>query len=152
VFPNGTVPREPEQRRVAVAAGGAVNPERVDFDVIIVGGGPAGLSAAVYGASEGFRTWCRQGRHRRPGHVELAHQELPRFPRGISGRQLAQSAYNQAWVFGAEFVFMQSVTGLARDGDRLVVTLSDSGPVRCFAVVLAMGARYRRSTYRRWKH
>jgi thioredoxin reductase (NADPH) len=66
------------------------------------------------------------------------------FPRGISGRQLAQSAYNQAWVFGAEFAFMQSVTALAREGDQFVATLAESGSVRSSAVILAMGASYRR--------
>src|SRR5262245_23708895 len=56
MFPNGTVLENPSNAEVAVAAGGAVNPERADFDVIIVGAGPAGLSAAVYGAADGFRT------------------------------------------------------------------------------------------------
>jgi thioredoxin reductase (NADPH) len=145
VFPNGVVLENPSNAEVAVAAGGAVNPERSDFDVIIVGAGPAGLSAAVYGASEGFRTLVvdKGGIGGQATSSSLIRNYLG-FPRGISGRQLAQSAYNQAWVFGAEFVFMQPVTGLARDGDQLVVTLSDSGPVRCSAVILATGARYRR--------
>ena len=145
VFPNGMVLENPSNAEVAMAAGGAVNPERADFDVIIVGGGPAGLSAAVYGASEGFRTLVvdKGGIGGQATSSSLIRNYLG-FPRGISGRQLAQSAYNQAWVFGAEFVFMQSVTGLARDGDQFVVTLSESGPVRCYAVILAMGARYRR--------
>jgi thioredoxin reductase (NADPH) len=145
VFPNGMVLENPSNAEVAIAAGGAVNPERTDFDVVIVGAGPAGLSAAVYGASEGFRTLVvdKGGIGGQATSSSLIRNYLG-FPRGISGRQLAQSAYNQAWVFGAEFVFMQPVTGLARDGDRLVVTLPESGQVRCSAVLLSMGARYRR--------
>ncbi len=145
VFPNGSVLENPSNAEVARAAGGAVNPERTDFDVVIVGAGPAGLSAAVYGASEGFSTLVvdKGGIGGQATSSSLIRNYLG-FPRGISGRQLAQSAYNQAWVFGAEFVFMQSVTGLVSDGDQLVVTLADSGPVRSSAVILTMGARYRR--------
>jgi thioredoxin reductase (NADPH) len=145
VLPNGMVLENPSNAEVAMATGGAVNPERVDFDVVIVGAGPAGLSAAVYGASEGFRTLVvdKGGIGGQATSSPLIRNYLG-FPRGISGRQLARSAYNQAWVFGAEFVFMQSVTGLVRESDQFVVTLSDGGPVRCSAVILAMGARYRR--------
>jgi thioredoxin reductase (NADPH) len=66
------------------------------------------------------------------------------FPRGVSGRRLAQQAYEQAWVFGANFAFMQTATGLRRERDELFVTLSDCGGVRARAVLLATGARYRR--------
>jgi len=66
------------------------------------------------------------------------------FPRGVSGRHLAQRAYDQAWVFGASFAFMQTVTDLGRDGDGLFVTLSDFGRVGARAVLLATGATYRR--------
>ncbi len=114
-----------------MAAGSPSTPSRWTSTSIIIGAGPAGLSAAVYGASEGFRTLVvdKGGIGGQATSSSLIRNYLG-FPRGISGRQLAQSAYNQAWVFGAEFAFMQSVTGLARDGDQLVVTLSDSGPVR----------------------
>ena len=110
VFPNGMVLENPSNAELAMAAGGAVNPERADFDAIIVGAGPAGLSAAVYGASEGFRTLVvdQGGIGGQATSSSLIRNYLG-FPRGISGRQLAQSAYNQAWVFGAEFVFMQPV-------------------------------------------
>ena len=117
----------------------------MEFDVVIVGAGPAGLSAAVYGASEGFSTLVvdKGGIGGQATSSSLIRNYLG-FPRGISGRRLAQSAYNQAWVFGADFAFMQTVTGLAREDDQLLVTLSDSGRVRTTAVLLAMGASYRR--------
>ena len=66
------------------------------------------------------------------------------FPRGVSGRRLAQQAYEQAWVFGANFAFMDGVTGLSRIRDRLLVTLSDDRRASARAVILAMGAAYRR--------
>ncbi len=145
VFPNGMVLENPSNAELAVAAGGPVNPVRGEFDVVIVGAGPAGLSAAVYGASEGFSTLVvdKGGIGGQATSSSLIRNYLG-FPRGISGRQLAQSAYNQAWVFGAEFAFMQSVAALARDGEQFVVTLSDSVSVRSSAVILATGASYRR--------
>lgn len=66
------------------------------------------------------------------------------FPSGVSGRQLARRAYDQAWVFGARFAFMTTVTGLAREDGDLVVTVSDGNQVRASAVLLAMGVQYRR--------
>jgi thioredoxin reductase (NADPH) len=122
-----------------------VNPERMDFDLVIVGGGPAGLSAAVYGASEGFSTLVVDeggigGQATSSAHI----RNYLGFPRGVSGRRLAQQAYEQAWVFGAKFSFMQRVTELGRERDELFVTLSDSGRVRARAVLLATGASWRR--------
>lgn len=66
------------------------------------------------------------------------------FPRGVSGARLAQQAHEQAWTFGARFAFMQSVTALRREHDRLVVHLSETGQVKPLAVILAIGASYRR--------
>ena len=122
-----------------------MNPERTDFDLVIVGAGPAGLSAAVYGASEGFGTLVvdKGGVGGQATSSSLIRNYLG-FPRGVSGRRLAQQAYEQAWVFGAQFVFMQRVTHLRREHDGLSVTLSDFGRVRARAVLLATGASYRR--------
>ena len=145
VFPDGTVLTDPSNAEIAKAAGSPVNPERMDFDLVIVGAGPAGLSAAVYGASEGFSTLVidEGGIGGQATSSSLIRNYLG-FPRGVSGRRLAQQAYEQAWVFGANFAFMQRVTDLRREHDGLVVTLSDSGDVRARAVLLATGASYRR--------
>jgi thioredoxin reductase (NADPH) len=145
MFPDGTILENPTNPEIAKATGSPVNPEHMEFDVVIVGAGPAGLSAAVYGASEGFSTLVvdKGGIGGQATSSSLIRNYLG-FPRGVSGRRLAQNAYNQAWVFGADFAFMQPVTGIAREDDQLVVTLADSGPVRTTAVLLAMGASYRR--------
>jgi thioredoxin reductase (NADPH) len=145
VFPNGEVLENPTNAEIALASGSPVSPERMEFDVVVVGAGPAGLSAAVYGASEGLSTLVvdRGGIGGQATSSSLIRNYLG-FPRGISGRRLARAAYDQAWVFGAEFAFMQTVTGVERDGDQLLVTLSDGVRVRTSAVLLAMGASYRR--------
>ncbi len=145
VLPNGEILENPTNAEIAVASGSPVSPERMDFDVLVVGAGPAGLSAAVYGASEGLSTLVvdKGGIGGQATSSSLIRNYLG-FPRGISGRRLARAAYDQAWVFGAEFAFMQTVTGVEREGDQIVVTLSDSGRVRTAAVLLAMGATYRR--------
>jgi thioredoxin reductase (NADPH) len=112
---------------------------------VIVGAGPAGLSAAVYGASEGFSTlvFDEGGLGGQATSSSLIRNYLG-FPRGVSGRRLAQQACEQAWVFGANFAFMQRVTDLRREHDGLFVALSDSGRVRARVVLLATGASYRR--------
>ena len=145
VFPDGTVLENPSNVEIALAAGSPVSPETMDFDLVIVGAGPAGLSAAVYGASEGLATLVvdKGGVGGQATSSSLIRNYLG-FPRGLSGRQLAQWAYTQAWVFGANFAFMQTATGLVREDDHLLVELSDGAPVRTRAVLLTMGASYRR--------
>jgi thioredoxin reductase (NADPH) len=145
VFPDGTALADPTDEEVARATGAGVSPEGDNFDLVIVGAGPAGLSAAVYGASEGLRTLVvdQGGVGGQATSSSLIRNYLG-FPRGIAGGRLAEQAYEQAWVFGAKFAFMQSVTGLARDDDGLAVDLAVFGRVRARAVILATGATYRR--------
>jgi thioredoxin reductase (NADPH) len=145
VLPDGTLLINPSNADLARAAGSPVNPEQMDFDLVIVGAGPTGLSAAVYGASEGFSTLVvdEGGLGGQATSSPLIRNYLG-FPGGVSGRRLALQAYEQAWVFGANFAFMQRATGLRREPDGVFVTLSDSGRVRTRAVLLATGVNYRR--------
>ena len=145
VFPNGTALANPSNLELATAIGATIDPERREFDVVIIGAGPAGLSAAVYGASEGFRTLVvdEGGIGGQATSSSLIRNYLG-FPRGVSGHRLAESAWEQAWVFGAEFAFMHEATSVRRDGDCLYVGLSHGGEVSARAVILATGATYRR--------
>jgi thioredoxin reductase (NADPH) len=145
ILPDGTTLTNPSDAELTRATGSSVEPEDTDVDLLIVGAGPAGLSAAVYGASEGFRTLVvdTAGIGGQARSSSMIRNYLG-FPRGISGALLARQAYEQAWVLGARFVFMQRVTALWGDGDRLAASLSESGEVRARAVLLATGADYRR--------
>jgi thioredoxin reductase (NADPH) len=145
IFPNGEIMRDPTNIQMVEAIGSDVNPAEVNFDLVIVGAGPAGLSAAVYGASEGFNTLVvdQGGIGGQATSSSLIRNYLG-FARGVSGRRLARQAWEQAWVFGANFSFMQRVTNLQRDDAGLAVTLSDVGCVRTRAVLLATGASYQR--------
>jgi thioredoxin reductase (NADPH) len=145
VFPNGEVLADPSNAELTIAAGGPIDPHGREFDLVIVGAGPAGLSAAVYGASEGLNTLViDSGGIGGQATLSSLIRNYLGFPRGISGRRLAEEAYEQAWVFGARFTFMQEVTGLRRDGGRISVALSDFPDVSARAVILASGVTYRR--------
>jgi thioredoxin reductase (NADPH) len=145
VLPDGDVLGNPTDLEMAEAVGASIEPGRADFDVVIVGAGPAGLAAAVYGASEGLDALVidEGGIGGQATSSSLIRNYLG-FPRGLSGSRLAERAYEQAWVFGAGFAFMHRATGLDRLGDRLLVTLADGRRVGARAVILATGAAYRR--------
>src|SRR3954454_4308940 len=145
VMPDGHILEDPSDTDIARASGTAVDAGGDQYDLVIVGCGPSGLSAAVYGASEGLRTLVvDSGGLGGQATASSSIRNYLGFPRGVSGGELARRAYEQAWVFGARFAFMQRVTDLRREGDGLVVALQTGGVVVGRAVVLAMGASYRR--------
>jgi thioredoxin reductase (NADPH) len=115
------------------------------FDLAVVGAGPAGLSAAVYGASDGLRTLVieHEAVGGQAGSSSLLRNYLG-FPRGISGADLAVRAYQQAWLFGAKYVLARGVTGLRAEGVDRILTLSDGTEITARAVIIATGAEYRR--------
>jgi thioredoxin reductase (NADPH) len=119
-------------------------PEGEVVDVVIVGAGPTGLSAAVYGASEGLHTVVieREAMGGQAGMSSRIRNYLG-FPTGISGNELASRAYHQAWLFGADFTLTQEVVGLRPEGATRVIMLSDGTELATRTVVLAMGADYR---------
>jgi thioredoxin reductase (NADPH) len=145
VLPDGRVLEDPSDAEIAEAAGAPAGLEQETFDLVIVGAGPAGLSAAVYGASDGLRTLVVDsgGIGGQAGSSSLIRNYLG-FSRGVSGSRLAEEAYQQASSFGASFLFMHRVTELVRSGNAYTVSLSDGRSVDAGAVILATGASYRR--------
>jgi thioredoxin reductase (NADPH) len=116
-----------------------------DFDLVIIGAGPAGLAAAVYGSSEGLRTVVveRETFGGQAGTSSLIRNYLG-FSRGVSGSELAWQAYQQAWLFGASFRLARHTIALHHGPDQLVVSLSDGTEVAGRAAIVATGASYRR--------
>jgi thioredoxin reductase (NADPH) len=116
-----------------------------DFDLVIIGAGPAGLAAAVYGSSEGLRTVVveRETFGGQAGTSSLIRNYLG-FSRGVSGSELAWQAYQQAWLFGASFRLARHTIALHHGPEQLVVSLSDGTEVAGRAAIIATGASYRR--------
>ncbi|HEY6779657.1 MAG TPA: FAD-dependent oxidoreductase [Thermoleophilaceae bacterium] len=144
---DGQVLVDPSNAELAAAFGVSTTlADRHDFDVVVVGAGPAGLGAAVYAASEGLTTLVveREALGGQAGSSSLIRNYLG-FSRGVSGSELAQRAYQQAWVFGSEFLMMREATSLRAAGDgRIALSISGDTEVSARAVVLAMGVSYRR--------
>jgi thioredoxin reductase (NADPH) len=142
---DGSVLHDPGDAEVAAAHGITTTTSSEVYDLAIIGAGPAGLAAAVNGASEGLRTlvvepWSIGGQ---AGSSSMIRNYLG-FPRGISGGQLTQRAWVQAVLFGAEFVFTQRAVGLQPRGEQRLVTLSEGGTAVGRAVIVAAGVTYRR--------
>ena len=145
VLYDGRVLIDPSDEEALDAFLGAERSARRDFDVVVVGAGPAGLASAVYAASEGLSTLVveREAVGGQAGTSSLIRNYLG-FARGISGRELATQAYQQAFLFGAEFRLIRRAAGLRRAGEGVAVDLSDGTVATGRAVIVATGASYRR--------
>ena len=145
VLADGTALSEPSRLELAEAIGLSTRPSRDEYDLVIVGGGPAGLAAAVYGASEGLRTALIE-RHAPGGQAGQSTriENYLGFPSGLTGTDLAQRALRQARRFGAEIVYLRDADELRTDGDERVIGLSEGSDLRARTVLLSCGVSYRR--------
>ena len=143
---DGSVLFNPSDLEIAEAFGlmRPVPAEEV-FDVAVVGAGPAGLAAAVYASSEGLRTVVieRAAVGGQAGSSSMI-RNYPGFAQGVTGAKLAAQAYQQAWFFGATFVFLQQVVGLSGEGSRYRLQLSAGGAITARTVVITIGVTYRK--------
>jgi thioredoxin reductase (NADPH) len=135
---------EPSDAELAQTLGLTTSPSQDFYDLIVVGGGPAGLAAAVYGASEGLRTVLIEttATGGQAGQSSKIENYLG-FPDGVSGSQLADRARRQAEKFGAELITARTATALELDGPKRTVKFEDGGSIGARAIILATGVTYR---------
>ena len=135
---------DPTDVELADRLGLTTTPSQEFYDLIVVGGGPAGLAAAVYGASEGLRTVLieRTATGGQAGQSSLIENYLG-FPDGVQGRQLADRARRQAEKFGAELITARTATGLEVNGSKRTIRFADGGSIDAHAVIVATGVDYR---------
>jgi thioredoxin reductase (NADPH) len=145
IFPDGSVREAPTNEEIAEQLGLRGRAEAPLYDLAIVGAGPSGLAAAVYGASEGLRTIIveREAAGGQAGTSSLIENYLG-FPSGLTGAELARRAITQARRFGADLLLTQTTCKLIVQDGSLGLTLSDNTEVRAHSVILAMGVSYRR--------
>ncbi|MER5648448.1 FAD-dependent oxidoreductase [Streptosporangium sp. NPDC002524] len=142
---DGTKLVAPNPSELAQAVGLSTAPATDFYDLIVIGGGPGGLGAAVYGASEGLRTVMVE-QHASGGQAGQSSriENYLGFPDGVSGAQLADRARRQAAKFGAELLTARTVTSLEVKGRARVVGFADGGTIAAHTVILATGVSYRR--------
>ncbi|MFZ1940183.1 MAG: FAD-dependent oxidoreductase, partial [Terracidiphilus sp.] len=144
LFADGSTLVDPELETLAAKVGLRVQATEDFYDLIVVGAGPAGLAAAVYGASEGLKTLIIEPDA--PGGQAGSSSRIENylgFPSGITGSELGRRAHAQASRFGAEFL-TQRATGMRIDGQYRFVQLADGGQVSSHSVLLAPGVQYRK--------
>ena len=145
VFPDESHLRAPTNVQIAEKVGLRTRAALPFYDLVIIGGGPAGLAAAVYGASEGLRTLLleREAPGGQAGTTSRIENYLG-FPAGLTGADLARRAVAQATRLGAEILTPQEVQRIRREDPYCFVTLGDGSELSCQALILAMGVQYRR--------
>jgi thioredoxin reductase (NADPH) len=145
VFPDGQLLASPTLEEIAEKAGIRGHAEVPLYDLIVIGAGPAGLAAAVYGASEGLRTLIieRAATGGQAGQSTRIENYLG-FPSGLSGAELSRRAVTQARRFGAEFLLTHEVTAIEHHAGIIGITLRDGSELRAHSVIIATGVDYRR--------
>jgi thioredoxin reductase (NADPH) len=144
-FEDGSHMCEPSPIEIAKKLGRSPNPDAEIYDVVIIGAGPAGLAAAVYGGSEGLKTLLIE--KRAPGGQAGTSSRIENylgFPNGLSGSDLARRAITQATRFGVEFLSPQEVVGIESQDQYKTIHLSDGDSVNAKAVVITTGVNYRK--------
>src|SRR5215203_1925021 len=144
IFPDGSHMEEPSSSELAEKIGLKTRAQMPFYDLIIIGGGPAGLAAAVYGASEGLSTLLieRQAPGGQAGMSSNIENYLG-FPSGLTGSNLARRAVAQAIRFGAEILTPQEAVGIRVDGPYRIVKVKDGTEISCHALIIACGVSYR---------
>ena len=145
VLPGGEVLSNPPVDELAIRMGLRTRAETTFYDFVIVGGGPAGLAAAVYGASEGLKTLLVE-RSAPGGQAGMSSriENYLGFPSGLTGADLARRAFTQARRFGAEILSPQEAVGLRVDGPYRFVKLRDGSEISCHALLIASGLSWRK--------
>lgn len=145
VLPGGEVLSNPPVDELAARIGLRTRAETTFYDFVIVGGGPAGLAAAVYGASEGLKTLLVE-RSAPGGQAGMSSriENYLGFPSGLTGADLARRAFTQAKRFGAEILSPQEVVGMRVDGPYRFVKLRDGNEISCHAMLIASGLSWRK--------
>ncbi len=144
VYADGTHDVNPSDETLANRIGLTLEADRSTYDLVIIGGGPAGLAAAIYAAREGIDSIVVDG-SALGGQAGISDRidNYPGFPEGISGTELAERFVTQARRYGVELLSAVSVAALETDGENLVTSLSSGQQLSSAAVIVATGSKYR---------